>query len=83
MELKDVLYWLYESDVGRLIESVDPDANGGTGIYLNGNSGKTAWIALMDSGARTVVLSGGGNKARGYQLSLSTLELLKSYLLAV
>lgn len=39
------------------ISEIDADVLGGVSVYLRGNSGRKAWIACMNTGEDTVVLS--------------------------
>ena len=75
---KEILEWIQRNDLQ--IDSVDADVLGGVDVYLNGTSGRTAWVAILNSGERSIVLSHNG-KATGHSLDKAELERMKSFLL--
>lgn len=71
-----VLAWLWAH--GLSVESISPDVLGGVAIYVDGNGGR-AWIAIMNNGGRTIVLTR-SRKSTGYPLSDDTLSQMKTFL---
>ncbi len=74
---KAILSWCLANDLE--VESVDPDAEGGTDIYMNGINGTWAWIHVRDSGKHTIVLKQHGYST-GYMFSLGSLEIMRKFL---
>lgn len=74
---KAILSWCLVNNLE--VESVAPDAMGGTDIYLNGINGTRAWICILDSGKHSIILSQHGSNT-GYKFSLGSLEIMRKFL---
>jgi len=56
---QEIVRWALQQ--GLVITEVDADVLGGVAIWMAGQSGTTAWVACMNNGAKTLVLTENGD----------------------
>lgn len=76
---KEIVTWASQNNLD--IEDVDADVMGGVAIYLRGVYNRTVWLAIMNSGSRSIILQHDRNIV-GHVLDDNSINDVKDFLIA-
>jgi hypothetical protein len=76
---KEIGLWLEQNNLTP--DSIEADVIGGVDIYLSNSAGDTAWICILNSGHKSIILSDvEGSSSTGQALDLTSLQQMKTHL---